>query len=421
MIQRKHTGSAALSRRSFLGGTGAATATIATSPAWLAPGARAAGGGQRDLLLYVFLRGGMDALTMFPPYADGDLYVQRPSLAIPPPGQASGAIDLDGFFGLAPAAAALYPAFADGNLAVVQAAGSTDPSRSHFDAMKFIETATPGMPGVLVDSGWLGRHMLSIPPVGAGDLRGLAISSTLPLTLAGAPNVMPTYDPKGVDFYGHGHTADLRRSAIEAMYANVPAPTGPAALSSLASIDLLQGLDLANYTPANGAAYPESEFGDRLAQVAAILKGDIGIETIELDYGGWDDHDDLGPQTGNMAARMADFADSLHAFYTDVAGELDRVTVVVQSEFGRRVDENGSAGTDHGRAGAMLVLGGNVNGGQVYGNWPGLGPSELDDFAVAVTTDYRDVLAEVLVDRHDSVNPADIFLGYTPVPLGITS
>ena len=373
---------------------------------------------RRDTLVFVFLRGGMDSLTTVVPYAEDELYTLRPNLAVPPPGS-GGAIDLDGFFGLAPSAAPLLEAYQEGDLAIVHAAGSTDPSRSHFEAMARIESATPNDPGGDTTTGWLGRHLASVPAMGSGDLRGIAVSPLMPLTLSGAPRVLPIYDPSTFGFYGYWNTAEARKAGLASMYSTAMPPTDDAASSTLASFELLEAIDFDGYAPENGAVYPQSEFGGRLRTIATMIKAHRTFEVFELDYGGWDDHDDQGPLDGAMAQRLDDLSSGIAAFRRDLLGQLDRVTLVVMSEFGRRVDENGSAGTDHGRGGAMLVLGGHVLGGQVYGAWPGLGPDELDDYAVAVTTDYRDVLAEVLIKRLGARDLEQPFPGHVPSPLGI--
>lgn len=401
----------ALSRRGFLGAAAAVSA-----PVWLprvALGAPASGAGQgRDTLVFVFLRGGMDALTAVVPYGDGGLYAARPTLAVP----AAQVIDLDGFFGLAPACAPLQRTYLDGKLAFVHAAGSTDPTRSHFDAMARIETATPNQPTIGTD-GWLARHLLNVAALGSGDLRALALGNLLPRMLATAPASLPVPDPDTFAFPGAPATATARRATIEAMYARATAPIGPAAGSALSAIDLLGAIDFANYQPANGAAYPASNFGSALASTAAMLKDGLPLEAVTYDYGGWDHHANMGPLTGLLATMLDDLARGLDAFEKDMQGSGQRWTLVVQSEFGRRTAQNGSAGADHGHGTCLMALGDGIAGGQVLGQWPGLPPTQPD---LAVTTDYRDILAEILVNRLGAANIGAVFPNFTPTSVGIT-
>ena len=283
-----------LSRRGFLG-AGALGLTLPSLAV-----ARPAASATRDTLVFIFLRGGMDALTTVVPYGDDELYNLRPNLAIPPAGSSGGAVDLDGFFGLAPAAGALIEPYRDGNLAIVHAAGSTDPTRSHFDQMKFIESATPNNPEGDLSTGWLGRHLESMPPMGNGDLRGIALETWLPLTLAGGPQVLPIEDPTRFGFYGHANTEGARKNALERMYASSFPLAAGSALATLSSFDLIENIDFEGYAPEHGADYPDSDFGKRLRSTAAMIKARPDFEAFEIDFGGWDDHDDQGPVNGNM-------------------------------------------------------------------------------------------------------------------------
>jgi len=403
-----------LSRRGFLGGAAAVSA-----PLWFPRVAFAApdtvAGADRDTLVFVFLRGGMDTLSAVVPYGDGALYSARPSLAVPQ----SQVIDLDGFFGLSPALAPLQRAYLDQKLAIVHAVGSTDPTRSHFDAMARIETASPNVPTIASD-GWLARHLTNIGALGSGELRAIGHGDLLPRMLAGAPATLPVSSPATFGFPGDPLTAPNRRAAIESMYGQTTPPMGPAAASALAAIDQLDAVDFAGYTPANGAAYPATNFGSALVSAAAMLKNGLAIEAITYDYGGWDHHANMGPLTGTLANMLSDLARGLDAFELDMRNSGRGWTMVVQSEFGRRVAENGSAGADHGHGSCMFVLGESVAGGQVIAQWPGLAPAQLDQGDLAVTTDYRDVLWEVLAQRLGATNLGSIFPGHTPTALGVT-
>lgn len=406
------------SRRGLLSQSALAAAAMITAPAWLPRMgfARASSSG-RDVLVHVFLRGAADGLSIVPPYGDPEYYLRRPTLAIPLPGQLNGAIPLPGtsLFGLAPSAAPLLTAFNDGKLLVVHATGLADPSRSHFDAQRYMELGTTSAFATSVRTGWIGRHLQTSMPVGSGLLRGMALQDGLPVALNGGPASLPVKDPDGFVIPGQASTATARRTRLENMYAGAAAPLGPAADASFATIDLLNTVDFVGYAPANAAVYPTSNFGKQLKTTATMIKAGIGLEVVSIDYTGWDLHNQLGPVVGAMATKVSDLATSLAAFYQDLKGNFLRtVTVVVMSEFGRRAYENASGGTDHGHGNCMLVMGGRVVGGQVLANWPGLGTAQLDNGDLQVTIDHRDILAELVLKRLGNANLAAVFPNYTP-------
>jgi len=228
-------------------------------------------------------------------------------------------------------------------------------------------------------------------------------------------------DPAGLDFPGNPALAAAFRAVIEGTYGLADEPLRGAASSSLEAIDLLGTVDFENYQPQNGASYPFGGFGDALASAAAMIKAEIGLECLQVDIQGWDHHSDMGPESGLLATMLDDLSLGLEAFYTDLQAELGRVTLVVMTEFGRRVAENGSAGTDHGHGGVMFVLGGNVNGGQVFAQWPGLDPASLGNGDLPITIDYRDVLAEILQLRLGSTSLREVFPQHSPQFLGVVS
>ena len=415
----RHENSIHFDRRRFLGTGLASSAAALTAPAWL-PRVSWDGtaGTGRDTLVVVFLRGGTDGLTMCVPYGDANLYTLRPNIAIGPPGTTSGALDLDGYFGFAPAMAPLMPAFQSGHLAIVDATGLSDPSRSHFDMQRWLESGITGAMAGGIATGWVGRYLQTIAPAGSGLMRGLAIENAPTRTLAGGPACVAVPDPSNFTMPGQANTAALRRAALTTMHATEPFPLGPAALDSFATMDLLATIDFDNYVPANGAVYPNTPFGTKLKSAAALIKANIGVEAIQADLGGWDHHNQLGPIQGTMATLMDTLSRALAAFELDLsdgAQTLDRVTLVCMSEFGRRANENGSGGADHGHGNCMLVMGGNVLGGQVVTNWPTLAPASLDHGDLAITIDIRDILAEVLADRMACTDLATVFPGYVPV------
>jgi len=398
--------SSALSRRALLGG--AATAVAATA---LAPRARAAGGTAKPVLIQLYLRGGMDALTMFPPYADSILYSHRPRIAVQPPGSMNGAVDLDGFFGLAPAAAPLRTPYDAGHLVVVHAAGSIDPTRSHFQAYERMEGGDYSNPYGIVSVGWGARYLFATAPGAIYELRGISVANSLPQTLYGSPKTLPIPNFASFSFPGLTVSSAQRQDAIlEAYGLRRPAIADPAIQTI--GVFGFGGVDFANYVPANGALYPSTPFGQRMKRIAALIKAELGVELISIDYQGWDLHADLGPVNGTMATMMGDLTQSLEAFYLDMLANLDDYVLVGLSEFGRHVRENGSRGADHGHGGAMFVMGGGVNGGQVIADWPGMSAGDLDQGDLAITTDYRDVLGEVLVERLGVTDLTAVFPGH---------
>ena len=380
----------------------------------------AEGGGQdRDVLIHVFLRGGMDGLTTCVPYGDPDLYTARPTLAIAPPGNPNGAVDLDGFFGLAPAAAPLAPAYQAGHLAFVHASGSTDPTRSHFEAFSHMEFGIPEQSLATANGGWLARHLQNVPPAGSGLLRGVSLTRLMPKTLLEAPASLPITDLDDFDLSGPGGTYTQRRTAISDMYALVTDPLKSSAADTLATIDLLASVDFENYQTENNAAYLDTEFGNSLRDTVALIKADLGVECAMLEIGGWDTHADQGVIAGRMAGLLDDLCQNLAALYLDTESIRSRLIVVVMSEFGRRVAENASGGTDHGHGNCMMVLGGSVQGGQVLTSWPGLDPGSLDSGDLSITMDYRNVLSEILQKRMDQQDLGAVFPNFAPVFPGL--
>ncbi len=370
-----------------------------------------------DILVVIFQRGGMDGLNVVVPYGEGGPYYdRRPTLAIPAPdGSDNAALDLDGFFGLHPALRPLHEIFQAGDLAVIHAAGSPDPSRSHFDAMEFMERGTPGEK--LTATGWINRHLQAAAWQNDSPFRAIGLGTITPSSLRGS---IPALGLQSIaDFHLAGRDDQLAviQRTLASLY-HVPAPQGDLDLQAaevFASSDILMRLAQTDYTPQYGAEYPDSDFGFGLRQIAQLIKAQVGLEVACLDIGGWDTHED---EEGQIAGNLDDFARGLGAFYADLQDYREGVTVVTMSEFGRRVEENASRGTDHGHGNCMFVLGGGVNGG-VHTHWPGLNDEALDDGDLAITTDYRDVLAEILTNR--VLNPAvgQVFPNFTPTPQGI--
>lgn len=382
-----------------------------------------------DVLVCLFLRGGADGLNMVIPYGEDAYYRLRPTLAVPaprdrrrPPGER--AVALDDMFALHPALQPLYPLYAQGMLAFIHACGSAERSRSHFEAMSAMERGVAEAKAG-VSSGWIARHLMSVPRRSSSPLRAVAFSNVLPQSLRGCTDavVLQTLadfrlaPPKGV---GRVRPEELQR-ALRQLYTNGDRQSvQQAAQDTLQVLQALGRLDPARYRPAHGAVYPDSELGRGLQQVAMLIKAGVGLEVACLDRGGWDTHVAQGSTTGWMAGNLADLAGSLAAFARDLGKEMRHVTVVAMTEFGRRVRENSGLGTDHGRASVMLVLGGGVQGGKVYARWRGLEPSQLEEPGdLRVTTDYREVLAEVVRERLGNPHVARVFPGITTQGVGV--
>jgi uncharacterized protein (DUF1501 family) len=242
-----------------------------------------------------------------------------------------------------------------------------------------------------------------------------------PTSLVGAPQSIAAADPAAFLFPGDPRSAGRRRKKLAEMYANAGDPMSSGALNGFAAIDVLAQVDFAHYVPANGASYPATAFGQGLMKIAAIIKADVGIESFTIDAGNFDTHADEGPVDGTLNDLLVDLSSSLEAFYLDLLNEMDHVMVVAMSEFGRRVAENASKGTDHGHGNCMIVMGGHVDGGRVLTHqWPGLSPPNLDDGDLAITIDYRDIFGEILVNRLCEPHVDKVFPNYTPTFRGIT-
>lgn len=404
----------------FLGG-GSALAQIVLNP----PRTEKKG----DVLVCLFLRGGADGLNMVIPYAEDAYYRSRPSLAIPAPNDRrrspnERAILLNDLFALHPACKPLYPLYEQGKLAFVHACGSMEKSRSHFEAMSAMERGVAEAKSG-IHNGWIARHLLSMPHQQTSPLRAVAFSNVLPESLRGSTDavVLQTLSdfrlamPKTMGIT----QAEEMQYLLREMYAEARRhDVSQTAQDTLQVLQTLRRVDPTRYQPARGVVYPNSELGHGLKQVAALIKAQVGLEVACLDKGGWDTHVAQGGVTGWMAANLADLAQSLSAFAKDMGEQMRSITLVAMTEFGRRVRENSGLGTDHGRAGVMLVLGGGVRGGKVYARWQGLEPHQLEEPGdLRVTTDYREVLAEIVRQRLGNPNVAKVFPGVHARGIGI--
>ena len=366
-------------------------------------------------LVVIFQRGAADGLNIVVPYREKNYYAMRPSIAIPQ----NQVLDLDGFFGLHPSLAAFKPLYDQGQLAIVHAAGSPDMSRSHFDAQDYMESGTPGVKST--QDGWLNRALQ------AEDLRrreqhtafrALALGSEVPLTLAGKIPTIALNNLNSFAVGGRGPNPSPAASAFEAMYCDSGDHIFHAAGDeTFEAVKMLRTANPAQYTPGPGVEYPNSDFGNNMRQIAQLLKANLGVEAAFTDVSGWDTHHDQGGVNGQLSNRLRDFSSSIAAFWRDLGDSAENVTLVTMSEFGRTARENGTGGTDHGHANAMFVLGGNVKGGKVYGRWPGLDNDQLNQGRdLALTTDYRQVLGEVVDKTLGAANLDLVFPGAGVAP-----
>jgi uncharacterized protein (DUF1501 family) len=395
-----------LTRRYFLRTSGIAVAGLGLAPSWLLRAAQREN--RRKILIAIFQRGAADGLNIVVPFSEKRYYEVRPTIAVAEPGKNNGAIDLDGRFGLHPSLQPLKALWDTHQLAIVEAAGSPDPNRSHFEAQDYMES---GSPGKITEDGWLNRALPPLQP-GTSPVRAIAVGAKMPRTLRGNRGGISISDLQQFQVRSQD-TAGI----VQAMYAS----TADAQLSTqgketFEAIKMIESINRAPYTPTAGVQY-NSEFGRGLQQIARLIKADVGVEAAFADIGGWDHHSNEGPQLANL---LRDYGAALSAFVRDMGDRMEDIVLVTMSEFGRTVHEDGNNGTDHGHGNIMFVLGGPVRGGKIYGKWPGLEPEQLfEKRDLAVTTDFRDVLAE-LVSGHLGNTIDKVFPDYKPgSPLGL--
>ena len=430
-----------MQRRVFMKNGALALVTMGLSPTLLrrtifaqqlTGGAAALGNARGKVLICLFQRGAADALNVVVPHGEAAYYRLRPSIAVPRPTLAtqSSAVDLDGFFGLHPSLAPLKPLWTQGILAPVHAVGSPSSTRSHFDAQDYMESGTPDAKGTR--DGWLNRYLAtkgtcedcSKGGVGNGNrngretlFRAVSMTQQTPRILMGpAVSVaMNSIEEFAIRADGAG------AANVEAMYAAGGSDVVHAAGGEmLEAMKILRSANPLQYQPRNGAEYPRSPFGQRLREIAQLIKADVGVEIAFADVGGWDTHVNQGGATGQLALRLDDFAKAISALVTDLGDRMVDVAILTMSEFGRTARQNGNGGTDHGHAGCLFVIGGSVKGGKVHGKWPGLEPEQLNEGRdLALTTDFRSVFGEV-VRKHLGASALDrVFPGFAPVELGL--
>jgi uncharacterized protein (DUF1501 family) len=403
----------ALNRRIFLKNSALAMVGMGAAPLWLQRTMYASDstGQRKKILVAIFQRGAADGLNIVVPHGEKRYYELRPTLNIPQPSASvakeQSVIDLDGMFGFNPALAALKPVWDAGHLAVVHAAGSPDPTRSHFDAQDYMESGTPGMKNI--DGGWMNRALLPVKGP-ESPLRAVSLGASLPRSLRG-PNEAVAIESLRSFQVRDANAAKIFESLYLSTDDQVLNGTGK---ETFEAVSILKKVQNTPYTPANGASYPNGRFGESLRQIAQLIKADIGVEVAFADYGGWDHHVQEMNALPNM---LRDFGGSLNAFWNDLGDLREDVVVVTMSEFGRTAKENGTRGTDHGHANVMFVMGGPVQGGKVYGKWPGLADHQLyEKRDLAVTTDFRAVLGEVVSNHLGNKDIIKVFPGYEGGP-----
>ena len=401
------------SRRAFLKGSSLAMFGVGAAPSWLGRAAFADSSStqHKKILVAIFQRGAADGLNVVVPFGEPSYYTLRPTLAIPQPSTSSAAdsvIDLNGFFGLHPSLAQLKPIYDAKALAIVHATGSPDPTRSHFDAQDFMEAGTPGLKATR--DGWLNRALApEASPL--SPLRAIALGPSLPRTLRGKNPAIAVNNI--VDF----QVKDAASSQMfESMYEHsVDTVLNGAGKDTFEAVRMLQTIQKQNYAPTGGAAYPGGRFGQSMQQIARLIKANVGVEVAFADIGGWDTHfNQMGAKAsqGVLANQLTELGNGLAAFYKDLGDRMSDVAVVTMSEFGRTAKENGTRGTDHGHANVMFVMGGDIKGG-IHGEWPGLQPEQLyENRDLNVTTDFRDVLSELVSNHLGNRQLSAVFPGY---------
>lgn len=401
-------------RRDLLKRTGVLAMGMLAFPAWmprvaLAPRDAPTRG---DILVCVFMRGAADGLNLVTPHGDKDYYAARSTLALTQPktSNAQAVIDLDGFFGLHPALRPFKEIYDAGQLAIVHAVGSPDPTHSHFDAMDFMERGTPG--DKAIPTGWIGRHLQMVATSNASPFRAVGMGTLLQQSLRGPISATALQSVADFHLQGDQKKAQAIQNAIASLYEG-DGFIETNGQQTLQAMNDLAKITSSNYTPANGAKYPDSPFGKSMLSIAQLIKTGLGVEIACADLGGWDTHVQQGGAEGQMARLIDELAQSLAAFYADMRDEMKRITLVTMTEFGRRVQENSNRGTDHGHGSVMFVMGGGIKGGKVYGEWLGLGKDNLyGPGDLAISTDFRDVLGEITQKRLLNTNLAGVFPNY---------
>jgi uncharacterized protein (DUF1501 family) len=419
-----------ITRRVFFRNGALALVGTTALPAFLSRAVMAADGtsdsvSKNKRLVVIFQRGAADGLNIVVPHGEPSYYSMRPTINIP----RNAVLDLDGFFGLHPSMDPLLALWKQKHLAIIHAAGSTDTTRSHFDAQDYMESGTPGVKAT--EDGWLNRALRELPQPSlqattqAADhlkaaskdpsaFRAIAMGPSLPRILSGPEPAVAVNRINDFGVGGRNPNAAPVANTFEAMYEHsVDTVLHGTGQETFDAVKMLKSADPAKYKPAPGANYPQGRFGDSLQQLAQLIKSNLGVQVAFADIGGWDHHVNEGNTQGQLANILREFSQSLFAFWVDLGSLAEETVVVTMSEFGRTARENGNRGTDHGHANAMFVMGGPVQGGKVYGRWPGLDSSQLyEGRDLAVTTDFRRVLSEAVYQHLGNHKLDAVFPGF---------
>jgi uncharacterized protein (DUF1501 family) len=414
-----------MNRRFFITSGGIALASIGVSlsaPSFLERAVMAQAreritGGRRKTLIAIFQRGAVDGLNMVVPYGERAYYDLRPTIAIPKPqvGNIEAAIDLDGFFGLHPSMAQFKPLWDSKRLAIIEAAGSPDNTRSHFDAQDYMESATPGVKSTT--DGWLNRLLQSKSDPENSLFRAVSVTKEMPRVFQGKAPVLAISNLADFTIRA-GQNSGAMQGGFEAMWdQKFNDKLGGTGKETFEAVNYLKQVNPSQFKPENGAQYPRTPFGNGLMQIAQLIKAGVGLEIAFTDIGGWDTHVNEGNSRGQLSNLLQQFSAGIAALYTDLGQRMDDVVIMTMSEFGRTVRENGNRGTDHGHANSMFVVGNSVRGGKVYGQWPGLKTDQLyEGRDLNLTTDFRDVFAEVAKRHLGTPNLKTVFPGYDASP-----
>jgi uncharacterized protein (DUF1501 family) len=399
-------------RRRLLVGAGAVAGLGAlelANPTMAFAGSRRRG----DLLVVVNLEGGADGLSLVPPLGDRGYLAARPGVAVTP----RQAIPIDRSFGLHPGLKPLLPYWRDKRLAIVHAVGDSDGTRSHFEAINAMDRGVNI--SSTVSTGWIDRHLVA-RGLRSGDFPALAIKDRPAGALAGRAPDLSTYDVQGLRIRVPSGRTKAAEVALAQMYSGVSGSVAEAGRTTLSALSRFAAFRDKPYAPRGGAKYPTDHLGHSLSQVARVARAGVGLEVACVTGYGWDTHEGMGSGPNSyMNGQVSRLGQALAAFAADLGPLMASTTIVTMSEFGRRVTQNGSNGLDHGHGSAMLVMGGGIRGGKVYGRWPGLGPSQLDEGDLRVTTDYRDVLGELVRRRLGGSSLRTVFPDYRPRELGL--
>ena len=411
-----------MDRRVFMRSGAMALVTMGLNPSFLRRttfGMSLPQAAKGKVLICIFQRGAADALNIVVPHGDPAYYALRPNIAIARPSLAagaSGALELDGRFGLHPALRSLKPLYERGMLAPIVAVGSPSNTRSHFDAQDYMESGTPDRKGTT--DGWLNRYLAVSGTCEAGvttacppaPFKAVSLTAQMPRILEGPQPVVAMNSLDEFTVRATGSQADR----LEALYRTGKADVIHAAgADTFEAVKMLRAANPRQYTPRNGAQYPATEFGRRLRQIAQLIRADVGMEIAFADIGGWDTHVNQGGATGQLANRLRDLGDGVAALVADLDDRMQDVVILTMTEFGRTARQNGNGGTDHGHAGSMFVIGGDVRGRTVHGRWPGLAPELLHDGRdLALTTDFRAVFGEIVGTHLGGRDAARIFPDY---------